>query len=332
MELHEIKGLFHRGFPFDPRHGETVFAPPQRERAYWVGAPSVTYNPRNHKFYLYRRIRYPRPIRGGECRIAESDDGQYFDDIWSLKKEELDSPSIERAALIHGYEGDFFLYLSYVDPVDHRWRIDVMRALSPAEFNPADRKTVLTADSIGAQAVKDPVVYKIGGEYHLFYTYAPLPTGVSGPDKELYERMHKTADVFNTGLVTHHSGLAVGQDGENFEVIGKIISPSGQGWDSDTTRTTCLLWNSNYCIMFYDGKSSVEENYEEKCGYAISFDYAHWRRVTKKRPVLISPWGSGSLRYLDVIVVDQHTYFYYEICRPDGSHELRVNICNNNSG
>lgn len=332
MDKHVVNRLFDSDFPFDPRQGKTIFAPHKRERGYWVGAPSVTYNPRSNKFYLYRRIRFPRPIRGSECHIAESDDGQHFNDIWSLKKEDICSPSIERAALICGYKGDFFLYLSYVDPVDHRWRIDVMHALSPTEFNSADRKTVLTADSIGAQAVKDPVVYKIGDKYHLFYTYAPSPTWIPSPDKVLYERMHKTADVFNTGLVKHHSGLAVSQDGENFKVIGKILSPSGQGWDSDTTRTTCLLRNSNYCIMFYDGKSSVKENYEEKCGYAISSDCAHWRRVTKKRPFLVSPWGSGSLRYLDAIVVDQHIYFYYEICRPDGSHELRVNICNNNSG
>src|SRR5690554_4636635 len=96
---------------FDPQHGQTLFEPPGEGPGHWVGAPSAAYDPERRKFYLYRRIRRSRPIRGGECRIAESDDGVRFTDIWSMTKEELeDSPSVERSALVRGFGGEWFLF------------------------------------------------------------------------------------------------------------------------------------------------------------------------------------------------------------------------------
>lgn len=311
-------------FLFDPREGQTVFRPPGSGTGYWAGAPSVTYDPLSKRFYLYRRIRQPHPIRGGECRVAESEDGVHFSDIWAMTKQQLDgSPSIERGALVRAFEGDWLLYVSYVDPADGRWRIDVMRSKTPDGFDPRSRKPVFTAASTGTQGVKDPVVYKLGGEYYMFYCYAPSPPDV---DEDLFARMHETADVFNTGLVVHHSALAVSRDGERFTPLGDVLVPPKEGWDRDTVRTTSVLWMPPYFVMLYDGKASVRDNYEERCGYAIGFDLLRWRRVTVDGPALISPWGSGSLRYVDAITVDGRLYAYYEMSCPDGSHELRVNV------
>lgn len=37
---------------------------------------------------------------------------------------------------------------------------------------------------------------------------------------------------------------------------------------------------------FYDGSSSVGENYEEKTGLAISFDLMHYDKITEEKPIL----------------------------------------------
>ena len=52
---------------------------------------------------------------------------------------------MERASLFKSPEGIWRLYVSYVDPADSRWRIDVMEANSPSGFDPARRRKVLTA-------------------------------------------------------------------------------------------------------------------------------------------------------------------------------------------
>jgi len=78
--------------------------------------------------------------------------------------------------------------------------------------------------------------------------------------------------------------------------------------------------------VFYDGSEGVNENCEEKTGLAISFDLKHYERVTEAAPILTSPHASGSLRYMDAITIKDKIYYYYEYARPDGSHELRLNI------
>lgn len=40
-----------------------------------------------NKFFLYYRIRKPKPFRGSKVRIAQSDDGVKFDNILTIKME-----------------------------------------------------------------------------------------------------------------------------------------------------------------------------------------------------------------------------------------------------
>ena len=69
---------------FDPAQGETVVEPEGEGPGNWVGAPSAIYDAETSRFYLYYRVRKPRPVRGGECYIAESDDGLTFRAIWMM--------------------------------------------------------------------------------------------------------------------------------------------------------------------------------------------------------------------------------------------------------
>ncbi len=77
---------------------------------------------------------------------------------------------------------------------------------------------------------------------------------------------------------------------------------------------------------FYDGAANVRGNYEERTGLAVSPDLRHWERISAAAPALVSPHGSGSLRYLDAVQLPDRIHYYYEYARAAGSHELRLSV------
>jgi hypothetical protein len=315
-------GLKHFGLAplFDPTEGDTVCEPLKGEPGYWAGACSVLYEDDPGRFLLYYRLRQPRPIRGGECRIAVSEHGISFTDIWSATQHDLGTGSMEKACLLRGLDGVYRLYLSLVDPETNRWRTDVLEAARPDEFSPRDRRAVFTPDEVGVEGVKDPVVCVVGGEYHMLLSYAPKPRAVTLREAEA---MHATGDVYNTGLTKSATALAVSTDGVRFEWVGDVFSPPDGGWDSYCRRISSVLWTPPVFSCFYDGSASVEENYEERAGLAYSLDLRSFTSVTPHGPIITSPYGRGSVRYIDGVRVEDDFHLYYEFTRPDGSHELR---------
>lgn len=305
---------------FDPALGETIISPSHEGAGHWAGAPSVLYDAETARFYLYYRVRQPRPVRGGLCYIAESQDGLSFRVIWAARKEDFDSPSVERFALTRALDGKWLLYPSYVDPQSNRWRIDVIEADGPGAFDPAQRQPLLRSEDLGVQGVKDPWVMIVDGLYYMLVSYAVT---LEQPEAER-ERLHASGDIYNTGLTLSSSGLATGGDGRHYQWQGDILSPRAGAWDAYAARLGCLVPTAHGWLGFYDGGASVEENYEERAGLAHSWDLRAFHRLSLAGPSLTSPHGSGSLRYLDAVVFDDEIWFYYEYCRPDGSHELRL--------
>ena len=306
---------------FNPAEGKVVREAPGAGPGYWAGACSALQA--DGKFYLYYRLRKPRDLgRGYECRIADSLDGLSFTDIWSAKKEEFGTSSVERASLFKTLEGSYRLYISYVDPADNRWRIDVMEADSPSGLKPTARKKVLTGPEVGVEGVKDPVVLLMGRMHYMIVSYAsPTPAGKSAG----HEEMHGTGDAYNTGLVKSYTGLATSGDGLSFEWQGNILDV-GRGWDAYESRITCLIYSPPVFNAFYDGIARVEENYEERTGLAMSLDLRTFEKITLDGPALVSPHASGSLRYIDAVQLGNRIYYYYEMARPDGAHDLMVNM------
>ena len=92
---------------FDPAEGIAVRFPLNHEPGWWAGAPTATYDVTSNTFYLVYRLRQPRDQgRGIECRIAASDNGIAFTDIWALPKASLNALSLERASLLHCLDGN----------------------------------------------------------------------------------------------------------------------------------------------------------------------------------------------------------------------------------
>jgi hypothetical protein len=306
---------------FDPEEGETIIPPSGEGKGHWAGAPSVLYDQESSRFYLSYRVRKPRPVRGGECYIAESSDGVAFRTLWGSTKEAFGSESVERFSLTRALDGAWLLYVSYVDPADQRWRIDLIEADGPGAFDVNRRVKLLTAEDIGAEGVKDPWVMIVNGLYYMLASYAetlPVPEGER-------EDMHATADIYNTGLTRSSTGLAVSGDGRHYAWQGALFAPRSGAWDAYAARLGCLVPTAQGWVGFYDGAASVDENYEERTGMVQSWDLRHFWRLSQEGPSLVSPHGSGGLRYVDAVVFDDQVYLYYEYCRADGSHELRLN-------
>jgi hypothetical protein len=306
---------------FDPQQGTVIRHPPGQGPGYWAGAPGVTFDAEAGCFYLVYRLRRPRgvhPDRGAEVRIARSHDGVIFEDIWLGMKDQLNSASIERCALARGPEGCWLLYLSYVDPADQRWRIDLVEADQPDAFDLNQPRAVLTAADIGAEGVKDPFVFRVAGLYHMIVSYA------IGPDQATAQELHGTADAYNTGLIQSATGLATSEDGRHWDWQGQLLAPARSGWDRYCARIGCVWYEPPVWLALYDGSADVRENYEERCGLAYGHDLRQFHRVSRSGPILVPPQGTGALRYFDVVVLPQGKFFYYKMARPDGSHDLRV--------
>jgi len=307
--------------PFDPNEGTVIRTAASPGRGNWVGAPSITFDPVTDAFYLVYRIRRPRgvePDRGAEVRIARSQDGITFEDIWCGHKKTLDSTSIERCALACRPDGGWFLYVSFVDPADGRWRIDLTEAATADSFDLNQRTPVLTAADICVEGVKDPFLFQVAGLYQMIVSFATADGDASA------EALHATHDAYNTGLIRSRTGLATSDDGRTWQWEGENFGPSVSGWDKYCARIGTVWREDGVWLALYDGSADVTENYEERVGLAYSLDLLTFTRVTRDAPVMTQPNGSGALRYFDVLCHGGSTYFYYETATADGSHDLCV--------
>ncbi|GAA1018751.1 hypothetical protein Aple_026270 [Acrocarpospora pleiomorpha] len=306
----------------NPLDSTVVLTPEADEPGYWIGCASVLHEPLRNRFVLTYRQRRPRGHAGGDrgyrCAVAVSEDGVTFTDVWSVNKRELGSPSMERFSVI-AVDGGYQLYISYVDPADNRWRIDLLEAQDVDGFDIASRREVLTAASTGTEGVKDPYVVRRGPVTYLIASYAAgLPTADGAT------AAHATADIYNVGVTTHPTGLATSVDGREFSWHGEVLGV-GDGWDRYQARINSVVaLDGGGYLGFYDGSASHQENYEERTGLAVSPDLFTWHRLTPDGPWTVAPHATGSVRYVDAHVIDGEWWIYFETTRPDGAHELRL--------
>jgi len=334
---------------FDPADGMMVRAPLGDGAGWWAGAPAATLDAMAGTFYLAYRLRVPRELgRGLECRIAASDNGVVFQDIWALPKASLNALSIERCSLYRGLDGLWRLYLGYVSAVDRRWHIGLLEGDEPDRFDPSRLATVI-APPIASDGVKDPNVFLIGRMTYMLFSYAASVPD-SPPASE--QTKHADGDIFNTGLARSRTGAAISGDGRRFQWLGDVSPGSTdsqrdhavrtatedeangehaasdtRAWDAYCRRITSLLpIEGGGYLAFYDGARSVEDNYEEQTGLAMTFDLRTYHSLTPDGAALRSPFSTGSLRYVDVLPVGRELFYYYELARADGAHELRVSV------
>jgi len=299
--------------------GEVIRQPVASGPGYWVGAPGVYRDAEEGAFYLTYRIRRPRgvePDRGGEARIAHSTDGIRFEDVWSVTKDRFPTASIERCAIRRGRDGLWRCFACCVD-ADGKWCVSVIRAQEINQLDASRAQPLFNADMLGLEGVKDPWIFEHGKNYVMILSVAVATAETS-------DASHDTKDIYNTGQCKSATAMAVSADLDEWDWQGIVFAPEGKAWDGYCRRINSIYERDGRFMAFYDGSSSLRENYEEKTGLAESADLKQWRCLTPEGPALTSPHSSGSLRYMDVQVVGQDAYVYYEFTRADGSHDLRV--------
>jgi hypothetical protein len=286
-----------------PEASEVAIAPPGSEPGTWAGAPSAVVD--GDEIVLAYRLR--RPIgqgRGYAVAVARSADGVRFETIGLITREQMDTESLERPALVRTADGGWRLYLSCATWETKHWRVELLEATAPDSFDPRQRLVVLPGDS--QAAVKDPVVVSHDGAWHLWASVHPLD------------------DPASTDRMT--TDYATSPDGISWTWHGHALTPRPGEWDARGARVTAARFTPDGVFAYYDGRASAAENYEERTGLAVGTAPGSLAAIGSA-PVAEAPGGHGGLRYLDIVDLgDGRERLYYELTRPDGLHELRTEL------
>lgn len=294
---------------FDPSEGDIIREPLGTGYGYWVGGHKVDWD--GDRFSLFYRLRTPLEHgRGGSARVATSTDGVEFEDVWEVTKEELAASSIEVGHCVRTDEG-WRLYISYEIAGTGVWRIDMIEAADPSEFDAQSRRTVLDPRDFGLDWIKDPFALRVEDTWRLFAAVPPRRAEVAATRGRLAARpMDATV-------------MGESDDGIYFDSLEYVFeAPGGSSWHGNRARLNSVFQVDGQWVAMYDGGRTFYDNYEEWAGVATSQDGISFQRLPQPEPWVRSP--HGCVRYIYAQPVGNAVLFYYEYTREDGSHDLRV--------
>ena len=285
-----------------PRPGQHAFdvvrSPPGSGAFSWAGAPSSAHDGEGGVALAYR-VRHG--VEGtDENVVATSRDGVHFDTVAVLPASRFGASMVERPTLLRTPEGRWRLYVCCNYPEAGSWGVEVLEAADLAGLATAPARAVFAPDPL--VTVKDPVVQVREDGWHAWLCCHPLD--VPGAD----DRMR--------------TAYATSRDGLEWDWHGMVLEGRPGTWDARGARVTCVLPDGS---AYYDGRASREENWFERSGRAVPAAHGG----------LVADEGAGvvDVRYVDALALGDGSYrLYYEARRPDGSHELRTELCPAGSG
>lgn len=281
----------------DPSNAILVIPAPGTGSGAWAGSPSAVCV--DGEIFLAYRLRIAKQ-RGYAVEVAKSADGVDFKPLVTISKDQVGAESLERPALMVAPDGAWRLYLSCATPGTKHWRVELIEAATPDAFDPRARQVLLPGDS--AHAVKDPVVLRHGGRWHLWASVHPL------------------ADPDHTDRMT--TEYASSDDGLDWTWHGTALAPRPGEWDARGVRVAWVRARADRFTAYYDGRATAEQNCEERTGIAVGSAPAGLAAIGRA-PVAQSPQPGGGLRYLTVVELGAgRERIYYELTNASGAHDL----------
>ena len=336
----------------DQNKAEIIIPAEQLEPGFWFGGGKLAMDS-NGSIWLSGRYRnagdsrtgLEAGVRGAQLAIFRSDDGgKRFEKVQSWTKAELSANnreviSIEGTALHQRANGQWELFLSteknipYPEIVGHYqkpgtgvWSIDRLVGASPDTIELQSWRPVLAnMDQPAYLHVKDPFVFD-DPDGNTILGFCSHPYSWS----------------------SDNSGYAIRKPDEStFAVQAWVMVPRGAAWDVAVTRITSRLKvppmgifadSEALAVYFYDGAECMrnhQENIrahkrargyscEEIGGAFLGYDGAFPKlmRLSVLEPLFVSPWGTGSSRYVDCLTTPEGILAVWQQSQEDGSQPL----------
>ena len=211
----------------DPDRSALAVAAPGKGPGYWAGAPSAVAS--GGEIYLAYRLRRPLDQgRGYAVAVARSTDGENFETLLMIGKQEVRAESLERPALTRTPAGDWRLYLSCATYGTKHWRVEVIEARHPAEFDATRSQVTLPGDT--KTGVKDPVIVRRGDVWELWASCHPLADPAE-------------ADQMVTDYATSIDGL-------QWTWHGTALSGRPGKWDARGTRIAAVHFVAGTIVAY----------------------------------------------------------------------------------
>jgi hypothetical protein len=282
------------GFPL-PGAGRAVVAVPAPGAGpgYWAGAPGVA-QAEDGTFVIGYRVRNGHD-GNDQTVVAVSADGERLQTVAVLDESYFGAMAVERPSVVRRADGGWRLYVCCATPESKHWWIGAMDADDLDGLAGADVRRVFPGDELNA--VKDPIVRRVGGQWHAWICCHLLDQ----PGEE---------DRMNTAYATSDDGL-------EWQWHGTVLEGRPGRWDARGTRLTCVLPDGRAA---YDGRRTAEENWFERTGLARSTARPGGLEHAAEEPV-------ADVRYLEAVPLPGGGHrIWYEARLPDESHELRTEV------
>lgn len=345
----------------DQESARIVVEPKERAPGFWFGGGNGAIGP-DGRLYIVGRYRNSgdsttglrKGERGLELALFRSEtpwDGKdlpALERVFSLTKGDLSRPgstvlSIEGTAL-RFYDGGIELFLSsekkelpypaglegFRKPGTGVWTIERLRSSSVEELPSAPLEPVVAGSEPEQWHVKDPVIHEThNGATILFFCNHPFSWTSS-----------------NSAYAVRRPGREEEQPQKAFESAAFDFFPRGSAWDVAVSRVTDALDLSKIpgyrgtpeTLIFYDGAECMREHEqnpnalqrprgyscEEIAGLAYypGDDPRGVRRLSITAPTFLSPWGTGSCRYIHTFLTERAVVAIWQQAQRDGSQPL----------
>jgi len=337
----------------DQEHARVIVPPYAEQSGFWFGGGNLAQDDDGaiwlsgrYRNYGDSRTGLEAGTRGLECAIFRStDNGSTFEKVQSWSKADLSRNgtvlSIEGTGLHRRSRGTWELFISlekertYPDEVRHYqkpgtgvWSIERMIGDTLHAFNIDTLVPVLSTERPDYLHIKDPVPFDApNGNTALIFCSHPISWASA-----------------NTGIAFQRE-----PDGL-FEVESWELVARGPIWDVASMRITerlelpaiGLFEDTPVAIYFYDGAESMrqlEENpraHKRPRGYSCEeIGGAFWgpadtvgdlQRLSQIAPWFVSPYGTGSSRYVSCLKTADGILATWQQSQPDGSQPLVANF------